>query len=197
MTRQVVEPTKAIPSQSDVTKQARKEIAEDAKVALEKIRAAEKSAGKGKVGDLETPLSGLTADDEFAVIINEFVPRKAKAKVGQKVTWTFDGFSHTVSFNVPKYFPLFTTAKDGTISLTPAAGFTGNAKAIYQQTDASGGTVAAPVKFTVGAQPAADLRSVNRAEIPATGGPSPMQLTLGALLTALGATIAEISRRSR
>jgi hypothetical protein len=53
------------------------------------------------------------------------------------------------------------------------------------------------VKFTIGARPAADLRSVNLAQIPATGGPPPVLLTLGALLTALGATLAAISRRSR
>ncbi|MEI8412540.1 MULTISPECIES: Ig-like domain-containing protein [unclassified Kribbella] len=91
----------------------------------------------------------------------------------------------------------WSVASDGTISLAPAAGFTGNAKATYEQTDATGSTVAAPVKFTIGAPPAADLRSVNRAEIPATGGPPPVLLTLGALLTALGATLAAISRRSR
>jgi hypothetical protein len=38
-------------------------------------------------------------------------------------------------------------------------------------------------------------RSVDRAQSPATGGPSTMLLTRGALLTALGATIAAISRR--
>ncbi|TDD20598.1 cell wall protein [Kribbella turkmenica] len=91
----------------------------------------------------------------------------------------------------------WSVAQDGTISLTPAVGLTGKAEAIYEQTDATGGTVAAPVTFAVGAQPAADLRSVDRAQIPATGGPSPMLLTLGALLTALGATLAAISRRSR
>ncbi|WP_433160703.1 Ig-like domain-containing protein [Kribbella sp. CA-247076] len=88
-------------------------------------------------------------------------------------------------------------APDGTISLTPAAGFTGNAKAIYEQADAAGGTVAAPVKFTVGARPGADVRSVRQAEIPASGGPSPVLLTLGGLLVALGATLAALARRSR
>ncbi|HEX7166474.1 MAG TPA: hypothetical protein VF230_05780 [Acidimicrobiales bacterium] len=120
-TIEIVKPTASIPSQSEVTRQARQEIEADAKVALKKVRDAERAAAKGKVGDLNPPLSGLTSDDEFAVIINEFVPRKARAKVGQKVTWTFDGFVHTVSFNVPKYFPLFTTAKDGTVTWNPRA----------------------------------------------------------------------------
>jgi CshA-type fibril repeat protein len=91
----------------------------------------------------------------------------------------------------------WSVAGDGTISFAPAAGFTGSAKATYEQTDATGTTVTAPVKFTIGAQPAADLRSVNRAQIPATGGPPPVLLTLGGLLTALGATLALIARRSR
>jgi CshA-type fibril repeat protein len=91
----------------------------------------------------------------------------------------------------------WSVANDGTISLAPAAGFTGNAKATYEQTDPAGGTVAAPVRFTIGAQPSAEPRSVNRAQLPPTGGPPPILLTLGALLTALGATLAAISRRSR
>ncbi|WP_460660094.1 Ig-like domain-containing protein [Kribbella swartbergensis] len=91
----------------------------------------------------------------------------------------------------------WSVAGDGTISLAPATGFTGNAKATYEQTDATGGRVAAPVRFTIGAQPSTQPRSVNRVQIAATGGPPPILLTLGALLTALGATLAAISRRSR
>lgn len=53
-------------------------------------------------------------------IINEFVPRDDKAKVGQKVTWTFAG-THTISFNVPKYFPVFTIAENGRVEYNSKA----------------------------------------------------------------------------
>lgn len=88
-------------------------------------------------------------------------------------------------------------APDGTITLTPAADFTGAAKLTYERTDGTGEAVTAPVKFTVGAQPVEDLRSVNRAELPPTGGPPAILLTLGTLLTALGATLAALSRSRR
>ena len=130
---EVVEKGESIPSQADVSRQARKEIDADAKAALARV---EEAKGK-KVGDaLENPepegsmpggpsevvlpLAGRTIDFETPVIINEFFPSKFNAKVGQKVTWTVDGSYHTVSFNVPKYFPIFTVDDDdGTITWDP------------------------------------------------------------------------------
>ena len=47
-----------------------------------------------------------------------FVPSKVKAKVGEKVRWVVLG-QHTISFNVPKYFPIFTIGKDGTVARNP------------------------------------------------------------------------------
>ena len=118
---EVVEPEAEIPSQSAVTSQARREVLEDAKVALQRVREARKTKGGAKIGDLEAPLAGREADEEFAVIINEFLPKNATAKVGEPVTWTFDGTAHTVSFKVPKYFPLFEVRKDGTVYRNPEA----------------------------------------------------------------------------
>jgi len=91
----------------------------------------------------------------------------------------------------------WTVAPDGTITLTPAADFTGTAKVAYERTDATGHAVSAPVKVTVGAQPVEDLRSVNRAEPPPTGGPPAILIILGALLAALGATLAALARTRR
>lgn len=53
-------------------------------------------------------------------IIDEFVPQDTRAKVGEPVTWTMLG-GHTLSFNVPKYFPVFTIADDGKVALNPQA----------------------------------------------------------------------------
>jgi CshA-type fibril repeat protein len=81
---------------------------------------------------------------------------------------------------------------DGTVTLKPAAAFTGTAKVTYRV----GGTTA-PVKITVGAQPTEEIRTANHAELPPTGGPPAIVLTLGALLAALGATLLALARTRR
>lgn len=86
---------------------------------------------------------------------------------------------------------------DGSITLTPAPAFTGTAKLAYEQTDATGTTLAAPVRFTIGADPTPDVRPLDRTTLPAVGGPSPILLTLGLLFAALGATLAAIARTRR
>ena len=132
---EVVEKGASIPSQADVSRTAREEIDADAKAALAKVEEAKrKKAGDavenpgeegedgaaGEPVEVVLPLAGRTIDQETPVIINEFLPAKFTAKVGQKVTWTVDGSYHTVSFNVPKYFPIFTVDEDdGTITWDP------------------------------------------------------------------------------
>jgi plastocyanin len=129
---EVVRADEAIPSQQEVSKQALKEVAADAKQALALVE----EAKKANVGDTLTgpedpegppgaepekvalPLAGRLQTAE-PVIINEFFPKNLKVKVGQKVTWTFDGGTHTVSFNVPKYFPIFTVGKSGAVRWDP------------------------------------------------------------------------------
>jgi plastocyanin len=118
-TIEVVAKDAAIPSQQAVSRQARTEIDRDAKVALSKVQEAQAKKLGAKIDDLQLPLAGRTGDDAFAVTINEFLPRKITTRVGQKVTWTFDGITHTVSFNVPKYFPIFTVEKDGKVVRDP------------------------------------------------------------------------------
>jgi plastocyanin len=105
-----------IPSQSAVSKQAQQEIAKDAVVALKNVR----DAKAGRVGALKLPLAGReTEKDIHATAINEFFPQNPTAKVGEKITWTLDGNTHTVSFNVPKYFPLLTVQKNRSIYRNP------------------------------------------------------------------------------
>jgi plastocyanin len=55
---------------------------------------------------------------QFESSINEFIPRKVTAKVGAPVTWTTFG-GHTISFDVPKYFPIVTVKADGTVIRNP------------------------------------------------------------------------------
>ena len=117
---EVVDKGADIPSQQEVSRQARQEIEEDAELALpgvEKVRAAK--GDDVEVGDLQLPIAGLEADEDFTVIVNEFLPKKIEAKVGEPVTWGFGGIDHTVSFNVPKYFPIFTVKEGGKVFWEP------------------------------------------------------------------------------
>ena len=112
-TIKIVPESTEIPSQSAVTRQARKEIELAAKQPLAKVRAAKKTPPKEWLAGLDTGL------EDFAVLVNEFYPEKLKAKVGEPVTWKMAGAPHTVSFNVPKYFPVFTIAKNGDVIRDP------------------------------------------------------------------------------
>ena len=121
-----------IPSSREVAETARKESKIRTEVMVANYKAAK--AGKGV-------LAGETGEEEIATkgknligvpspffyknnfvhgIINEFVPKQITAKTNEKVTWTFAG-KHTISFNVPKYFPVFTIANDGTVAFNPKA----------------------------------------------------------------------------
>ena len=110
----------SIPSQSEVDRTARREIERDAAPLLKGFE--EAKAGKASI-DGETPfkgnLAGYYKDDFEHAFLSEFIPNPIKAKVGEKVTWFVSG--HTVSFDVPRYFPIATVAKDGTVTFNPRA----------------------------------------------------------------------------
>jgi len=72
-------------------------------------------------------LAGFGTQDNNPVLANEFLPRTIHAKVGEKVTWAFVG-AHTVSFDVPRYFPILAIAKDGTVKLDKRANSGGGTK---------------------------------------------------------------------
>jgi plastocyanin len=122
-TIEIVAPGTKIPSQSEVNSEARKEITAASDSVLARVRAAR----KGDTGDVKPPLAGRSSSDSEDeedpanfVVINEFLPKTIKAKVNKPVTWTLDGFVHTVSFNVPKYFPVFTKDEEsGKVTWNP------------------------------------------------------------------------------
>jgi CshA-type fibril repeat protein len=102
----------------------------------------------------------------------------------------------TCAKNVTDGTGTWSVATDGTVTLKPAAAFTGTAKVTYERTDETGQTATAPVKFSVGAEPA-EVRTPNQPDLPPAGGPPPIVLTLGVLLAALGATLVVLSRSRR
>ena len=128
--------SKKIASQTAVNEAARKEIDKISKPLLEAYNSAVKGQfvvppdaapaveqqGFAKIVDGKPIFTGWFAglgvqgvDDAN---INSFIPKTLHAKVGQKLSWVMIG-GHTISFNVPKYFPLMTVSKNGTVSRNP------------------------------------------------------------------------------
>jgi plastocyanin len=115
-TVEVVAKDAAIPSADAVRREGQKEIARDAKSALGPVH----DAQAGSFGDAKPPLVGLaTATEHDLVAVDGFFPSAVTAEVGKPVTWTDAGWTHTISFNVPKYFPIFTVAKSGDVKWDP------------------------------------------------------------------------------
>lgn len=122
----------SVPSEGDVARQARREAEQRTAPLVRNYRTAK--AGRvvrgGDAGEIEidagktnligVPTPFLAGNQLVFGIVNEFVPEKVEARVGEKVTWTFTG-GHTISFNVPRYFPVFTIAQDGTVEFNPKA----------------------------------------------------------------------------
>jgi len=103
---------KAIPSQSDVNAEAQKQVSKTSDP-FEKAFKAAKARGGAPVN-----LAGVEVPPTIDGSLTEFVPRTIKVKAREKVTWRIVGAAHTVSFNVPKYLPEITFAKDGSVSYT-------------------------------------------------------------------------------
>jgi plastocyanin len=106
-----------VPSQAEVNNEAEDEIRAVAQPLVERFRDARdgKIEIKGRI--VEGPFAGLFTGEENS--INEFIPKTVRTKVGEKVTWKISGADHSISFGVPKYFPIIRFAKDGTVSDNP------------------------------------------------------------------------------
>ncbi|MEX1177289.1 MAG: hypothetical protein WEB09_02400, partial [Nitriliruptor sp.] len=61
----------------------------------------------------------LRERDGFEGIINEFVPAVIEAEVDEPVTWRMFG-PHSISFDVPEYFPIVEFAEDGEVRTNDA-----------------------------------------------------------------------------
>jgi plastocyanin len=138
-------------SQSELNRQGKREADRMAKPLLEAYRKEKAGSGETK-GNLAGSGDKTTAQVYGAA--NEFTPRTIEAKVGEKVTWTFVN-AHSVSFNVPKYAPIFTVKKDGTVvsnSLVndPAGGWPGRTPPVSENEDGPPGVGDTPVSIDAG-----------------------------------------------
>lgn len=107
-----------VPSAEEVTRQARREIDELAEPLEEQFQQAV-SEGFVEFGGerVEGPFAGLPGAEHAG--IDEFIPKGRTVKAGEPITWKMMGADHTISFDVPEYFPVFQFERDGTVNLNP------------------------------------------------------------------------------
>jgi plastocyanin len=112
-TMQVVPSDQPIPTASEVNVQTRQELNE----VVEAFRQVYDKAQEGQFvfgGEAFTGnFSGLM-DERVEGSLNEFIPETIEAEVGQPVTWLMFG-PHSISFDVPEYFPIYERLEDGTV----------------------------------------------------------------------------------
>jgi len=113
-TMEVVPVAQPIPSAADVNRQTREELNQ----MVDPFRQVYESASEGQFvfgGEAFTGnFSGLV-DDRVQGSLNEFVPSIIETEVGKPVTWLMFG-PHSISFDVPEYFPIYEEQDDGTVT---------------------------------------------------------------------------------
>jgi plastocyanin len=114
-----------IPSQEEVSRDAAKEIEAAAKP-LERTYRSAVDDGRVKIpgpeGDpvtLREPFAGLFTAESNHALVNEFVPKQLEVKRNEPITWKMLGAEHTISFGVPRYFPIVQFLDDGTVRINP------------------------------------------------------------------------------
>jgi plastocyanin len=133
---QVKPPSEKLASAGDVAKRASREIAVDGRPLLKDFRDLQKGRyqpPKSELAEIEKLgltrrsggktyfkgwLAGFGSDEIDTALLNEFIPKRVTAHVGEKLRWLVLG-SHTISFNVPKYFPVISVDKNGKVAFNP------------------------------------------------------------------------------
>ena len=126
-------PSEKIPSAEEVSRAALEQVRDETGGFDEIVRDARDDgkvtlppAGDGDPVTVEGNFAGLF-DPKFDHwhSINEFIPNTLRARAGEDITWNLIGL-HTISFGVPKYFPVMTFDENGTVRrnkrLDPPAG---------------------------------------------------------------------------
>jgi len=108
------------PSEEEIAREARREIDELSEGPQRLYRQA-LSDGAIEIGDqrIEGPFAGLFDPSEGHVAINEFVPKQRTVGAGDPISWKMMGADHSITFDVPPYFPIVEFLDDGTVRLNP------------------------------------------------------------------------------
>jgi plastocyanin len=117
-TVEVVAPDQPIPTPEEVNVETRRQLNE----VIEPFRQAYAQAQSGAFvyndESFPGPFTGLV-DQRVDGLLNEFVPKDMEVAVGEPVTWVMFG-PHSISFEVPEYFPIYETLEDGTVRVNDA-----------------------------------------------------------------------------
>jgi plastocyanin len=110
----------AIPSQDEVNKKAQAEVNAVATPLLDAFNQAKKGHFPVKLPSYKFVLAGYGVPNQNSQhgfgSISEFLPKTVDIKVGEVLRWLIVADFHNVAFDVPKYVPEFTVAKDGAVS---------------------------------------------------------------------------------
>jgi plastocyanin len=111
---EVVPADQPIASPSEVNQQTRRELNEVVEPFAQVF--AQAQGGEIVMGGeaLSGNFSGLV-DEQVQGLLNEFVPETITTQVDEPVTWLMFG-PHSISFDVPEYFPIYDVQDDGTVT---------------------------------------------------------------------------------
>ena len=112
-TMEVVPADQSIPAPREVNVETRQQLNE----MVEPFRRAYARAKEGNfVYGGESYSGNFTGlvDEGVEGLLNEFIPKTLETKVGEPVTWLMFG-PHSISFDVPEYFPIYEKLEDGTV----------------------------------------------------------------------------------
>ncbi len=109
-----------VPTQEEVNRQAREEIDLRAKPLAASYRDVVRRQRLDAFGQtLRGPFAGAFPPKVQYALINEFIPKNLSVRRNEPITWTFLGLEHTISFGVPRYFPIVQFLDDGTVRYNP------------------------------------------------------------------------------
>ena len=132
-TMEVVAPDQPIPSARDVNVQTREQLNE----MVEPFRQVYTEATEGQFvfggKSFRGNFSGLM-DERVEGQLNEFVPETIEAAVGERVTWLMFG-AHSISFDVPEYFPIYERLEDGTVRANERVYMPAGGAPVLEETD--------------------------------------------------------------
>lgn len=116
---EVLPPDQPVPTPAEVREQTRQQVND---IVRPYVTAFQRATGAGEFerdGEVFAGnFSGL-AMAEVEGMLNEFIPKDMEVKVNEPVTWLLFGY-HSISFNVPEYFPIVEWLDDGTVRINPA-----------------------------------------------------------------------------
>ena len=117
-TLEVVAPDVPIPSPEEVNVEVRAELNDVIEPFRQAFSQAQSGAFVYQGESLPGPFSGLV-DQRVEGLLNEFVPENLEVEANVPVTWVMFG-PHSISFDVPEYFPIYERLEDGTVRANEA-----------------------------------------------------------------------------